>query len=200
MLRYFTYKAAALAHRVRGQVVRFTAGMGYWLLGPATPITMYDSVDPTQIPANAQAVAGYVNGKWPTYPVIVKKFPRAFHLSIAVTAAFNADVLDVEQGDATIEEAPAWVKRQHGRGVKKPVVYTSVSEAARLMETMTRAGIPRAQYALWTAHYTKKPHRCSKACGFGMLGVADATQYDDRALGRDLDASLCEPSFFGAQV
>lgn len=197
-MRFFTFRRDALRHRLAGQKLRFTRGKGYWLFGKPRrkSITMFDSITPAQIPANAAAVAGYVNGHWPTFPGLAESHPHAHRLSIAVTAHADAECLDVEQGDATIDQAPMWVKRQHARGIARPVVYTSVSMAARLMETLARAGIPRTAYRLWTAHYTFRPHRCDKSCGFGMTGSADATQYSDHALGRNLDASLCSPTFF----
>lgn len=156
---------------------------------------MYDSITLDAIPVNARAVAGYVNGRWPTFHEIEKRWPRAKRLSIAVTAAVDADCLDVENGDASPEQAPAWVRRQHARGVERPAVYCSVSISMKVRWLLLKAGIRRPRYRLITAHYTGKPHRCSPLCRFGFLGRADATQYTDRALGRDLDASVCHPDF-----
>lgn len=159
--------------------------------------TMYDSVAITELPRDAEAVAGYVNGRWPTYAELVLKFPHAHKLSIAVSADADADCLDVERFDATPLQAPLWVKRQLEHGVKRPVVYCSVSDAATVLKALKRAGIGRKQVRLWTAHYTLRPHRCSPLCRFGLWTRADATQYTDKALGRSLDASLCAPRFFG---
>ena len=197
MTKYFTFVKNALAAKRPWQVVRFTAGLGYWLFGsPPPPVVMYDSIDISQIPLSARAVAGYVGGRWPTYNDLVVRFPKAKRLSIAINATENADCLDVEKGDATIFEAPAWVKRQKARGVKLPVVYTSVSLASALILELEHAGIARSEYRLWTAHYTLKAHRCSSACGFGLAGFADATQYDDHAQGKNLDVSICSNTFF----
>lgn len=154
---------------------------------------MYDSITLDAIPAKPQAVAGYVNGRWPTFPELEKRWPQAARLSIAVTARANADCLDVENGDATPGQAPAWVKRQQARGIKRPVVYCSVSQAAAVLAALAKSGITRSQIRLWTAHYTGKAHRCDSACG--LNGQADATQYTDKALGRNLDASLCAAGF-----
>jgi hypothetical protein len=159
-------------------------------------VTMYDSVNVVELPTAAQAVAGYVNGKWPTYWTLVTRFPAARKLSIAVSADRDADCLDVEQGDATPDQAPGWVKRQIARGVVRPVVYTSVSQAVVLLDDLARHGVKRSQVRLWTAHYTHKPHLCDSSCWHGFRGRADATQYTDRALGRNLDASLCSDGFF----
>lgn len=197
-MRYFTFKKQALAHRLPGDVVRFTKGKGYWLLHRVlrVQITMYDSVNPDVIPAGAKAVAGYVGGRWPTFPTVTRLFPNAHHLSIAVSAVEDADCLDIEQGDASIAEAPGWVKRQQARGVKRPVVYTSLSQAQLLLRVLARAGVPRSHVRVWTAHYTLRPHRCTSRCGYSFTGKADATQYHDRALGRNLDASVCSGGFF----
>lgn len=159
-------------------------------------LSMFDSVNVTEIPRDAQAVAGYVNGKWPTYWTLVTQFPHAHKLSIAVNVHRDADCLDVERGDAVNSEAPGWVKRQLAGGARRPAVYTSVSNAQALVDELARHGVRRSQYRLWTAHYTEE-HLCDSRCGFGFRGKADATQYSDHALGRNLDESLCAPDFFG---
>ncbi len=199
MTRFYTFRRVAQKAARLGQVVRFVTGRGYYIYGKAKatvlPFTMYDSVNLSQVPANAVAVAGYVNGQWPTFPTLKTRFPHARRLSIAVTADADADALDVEKGDATPEQAAAWVKRQSARGLKRPVVYCSVSDAQSVLDTLARAGVQRSAVRLWTAHYTFQPHRCGPQCGFGLTTQADATQYTDKALGRNLDASLCAPRF-----
>jgi len=159
-------------------------------------ITMYDDINLNLIPKNAEAVAGYVNGRWPTYKEVVRRWPKAHHLSIAVSSNADADCLDVEPGDATNAVAPAWVRKQMSLGVARPVVYTSVSNAKALLAELGKAGIGRHQVRLWTAHYTGKEHLCGPKCGFGMNTTADATQWTDRALGRSLDQSLAVDTFF----
>jgi len=74
---------------------------------------LYDSVDVTQIPAGAEAVAGYTTGLYPTWASLCAKFPNAQRLSIAIAASHDADTLDVETGDAAVADAPGWVRRQH---------------------------------------------------------------------------------------
>lgn len=149
--------------------------------------TMYDSIEVAVIPANAEAVAGYINGKWPTYRELLLRFPKAKHLAITVDASANAECLDIESGDATIDDAPAWVRSQIHRGVWKPVLYTSFDNVPALNKAMSDAGIHRSEYRIWSAHYVDEPH-LDEGC--------DATQYTDKALGRNLDASLCSGSFF----
>lgn len=162
------------------------------------PIEMYDDVNVSLIPVSAEAVAGYVDGRWPTYVSLVSKFPHAkYRVSIAVFSRDNANVLDVEPGDATISEIVSWVKRQHARGEKKPGIYTAVSWAQKAVDTLKAAGFEYGvHYVLWTAHYTYKPHLCSSNCGFGFKEIAHATQWTDKAGGRSLDESLVSASFF----
>ena len=165
---------------------------------PSLKIEMYDDVNVSLIPLSAEAVAGYVDGKWPTFEELKKKFPHAAHIvSIAVFSSDNAEVLDIEPGDATIAQAASWIKRQHERGEKLPAVYTSVSQAELLVQALDHAGFKfGVDYVLWTAHYTGKPHLCSEKCGFGFTHVAHATQWTDKAHGVSLDESLVSAAFF----
>lgn len=160
------------------------------------PKTMYDSVTLGEIPADAEAVAGYTSGRWPTFSKLAILFPKAHRLSIAVSAEHDADCLDIENGDASPAQAPAWVRRQIARGVKKPVVYSSVSQMGHVLSVLKASGIKRSKVRVWTAHYTSKPHLCGAECYRGFATVADATQYTNNALGRNLDASLVADSFF----
>lgn len=163
---------------------------------PMRQITMYDSIDLSQIPENADAVAGYVGGRWPTFNALGEGWPHAHRLSVAVFASEDAVCLDVEKGDAIPEQAPPWVGRQLARGVKRPVVYSSLSQMQEVISNLVHSGILRSQFRVWTAHYTGHSHLCSPMCGFGFRDHADATQYYDHALGRNLDVSICAEGFF----
>lgn len=163
-------------------------------------IEMYDDINVGTIPVTAEAVAGYVDGKWPTAKELThSRFPRARHfVSIAVFASDDANVLDIEPGDATIAQAASWIKRQHARGEHKPGVYTSVAQAEKLINALASAGFTFGKdYVLWTAHYNGVPHLCGPKCGFGFTHVAHATQWTDKAGGKSLDESLVAAEFFG---
>jgi hypothetical protein len=84
------------------------------------PVQMIDSISVSRIPASAPAVAGYVGGHWRTCLQLLEMFPRAYHLSIAVTVDEDAECLDIEGGNAVPYEASAWVRRQLARGVPRP--------------------------------------------------------------------------------
>ena len=156
------------------------------------PFAMYDSVSTGALPRIAStshdAVAGYVGGSWPTYSEIVRLFPNHHHLSIAVNAGEDAECLDIETGDATPVQAPDWVRRQHGRGIRRPVLYANRSTMPAVHAALQSAGIPRTAVRLWVADYIfVRP---------ASLDGYDAWQWTDHALGRNLDESLCADDFF----
>jgi hypothetical protein len=159
---------------------------------------MYDDINVSLIPVDAVAVAGYVDGKWSTYAQLAAKFPHAkYRLSIAVFPSDDAQVLDVEPGDATIAQAAGWVKRQKAKGNPRPDVYTAVSWGQTLITALTDAGyVYGKDYRWWSAHYTGQPHLCGPACWPGLQYTAHATQWTDKAGGKSLDESVCSAEFF----
>lgn len=160
-------------------------------------LVMFDSIDLSQIPADAACAAGYVNGRWATWPALKQAFPRAHLLSIAVGAAIDADALDVENGDATVSQAPSWVKRQTARGMYRPVVYANASTMPILLAALQAAGIKRKAVRLWSAHYSAGRHICGPAtCAYPGVPACDGTQWTDSALGLNLDESLLLGDFF----
>ena len=161
-------------------------------------LTMYDSTNVGTLPPGADAYAGYVQGAFPTFAALKRLFAAsgAHLLSIAVFASGDADCLDIEPEDATIAQAPGWVKRQLARGAHRPCLYTSVSNMDALVATLGGAGISRAEVRLWSAHYEQGKH----ICGPGTCGLTrhpcDGTQWTDAALGRSLDESILLSDFF----
>lgn len=163
-------------------------------------IVMYDSVEVSQIPSDATAAAGYVNGNWATFPALRERFPHARVLTITVTASADADALDVENGDATVAQAPGWVKRQIARGLHRPVVYAQASTMGALLMALESQGIARPSVRLWSAHYSEA-HICSQtSCRFPAVPACDGTQWTPHALGKDLDESLLLDDFFADPI
>jgi hypothetical protein len=160
-------------------------------------LTMFDSIELDQFPADPVAVAGYVGGTWPTFPALAGRFPHAHLLSVAVNSGEDAEVLDVENGDATIEDAPGWVRRQMARKVWRPGLYAQASNMGGLWRTVQAAGIARASVRLWSAHYEGE-HICGPdGCAYPGIPACDGTQWTKTALGRNLDQSALLPGFFG---
>lgn len=160
-------------------------------------ITMFDDITIPSMPSGGSyAYAGYVDGIWPTFPELKAKYPRHRLLSVAVFASDDAECLDIEKGDAPIEDAPEWYERQVHRGVWRPALYTSASNLRAVQNIMTAAHIARASYRLWSAHYLNRAHICApKSCGYG-ISEADGCQWTSRALGINLDQSILLPDFF----
>jgi hypothetical protein len=163
------------------------------------PRVMFDDTSVELIPKAARAVAGYVNGNYTTWPAVLRLFPHARHISIAVTSSVHAHCLDVEPGDATNADAAAWFRRFKERERKnhthaKPIFYTSASNVAALVSALRAAGIARHEYIVWAAHYNGHRHVCSpKACGYP---AAEATQWTSSSHSRSLDESKLTPAFW----
>lgn len=159
-------------------------------------ITMFDSVTASALPSGDFAYAGYVDGRFANIPEIRRRFPGNNVLTIAVFAADDADCLDIETGDATPIEAAAWVTRQFARGVRRPCLYSSVSEMNTVVAAIRAAGIPRQSLRLWSAHYGNGRHICGpQSCRLISIGM-DGTQWTDQAAGGTCDESLLLDGFF----
>lgn len=112
---------------------------------------MYDSINASAIPADAQMVAGYVDGAFMWSAADWARFPNAVHVGIAVFASTNAgQVLDVESGNATPQEAPAWCRMRQAAG-QIPTVYCSDSTWPAVTAAFSAAGMPAPQW--WQALY-----------------------------------------------
>lgn len=149
--------------------------------------TMYDSVTIGQIPAHPFADAGYPAGLYATYAPLRLTWPQAHTVSVAISAAYHADCLDVEPGDAVSSQVVAWVRADERAGFKRPCIYSSYFEFTREVRPALAAGhIARSSIFEWDADYTGTAH---------IDATFDATQYTDRCLGRNLDCSLVTAAF-----
>ena len=158
--------------------------------------TMYDGIDPSTVPAGANVYAGYVNGNWPTYQAFVAQHPAAQHVSISVFSAGNAQVLDVESGDAAAVDVPAWLNRQRALGQHRPTVYCSRVGAPGygwqdVINACRSAGVALPDF--WIADYTGGPHALS------LDGInAVAVQWTDHG-GYD-ESVINDPSWPGGSA
>jgi Putative peptidoglycan binding domain len=163
-------------------------------------LTMADSIVPGNLPPGYDAYLGYTDGRWPDFQAEVQKFPGKHVLGLAVTAADDAEGLDVEQYDATPDQVPAWVQRQLARHVLRPVLYASVSAMGTILMKLAAAGIARSAVRLLSAHYGAGEHICGPGtCGLVHIPM-DGTQWTDSAAGvggAAIDASVLADDFFG---
>ena len=77
--------------------------------------SMYDSTQPSLIPADAQYIAIYANGDYPSSRDTVKKqFPsaRIFTIDVLNTDPAGCGIADVENGDMQPSDVPGWVDRR----------------------------------------------------------------------------------------
>lgn len=168
-------------------------------------LTMMDSIHVADLPGGMDAYAGYVDGRWPTITELRERFPHRHILSIAVFAVDDAQCLDIETGDATPGEFPAWARRQHEqRHIIRPCAYASVSVMDEVIAAYKAAGMGRADVRLWSAHYKWKPgtdakHICGPAtCGLVSIPM-DGTQWRNDAPGvggTHVDESVLAANFF----
>ena len=154
-------------------------------------IGMADSITVADLPPGMASYAGYVNGRWPTYSAVVAAHPGVQVLSITVVLADTAECLDVENGDATVAQAPSYVKMRVAAGIWRPVIYTSEANLSAVVGACAAVGLSRDAYRLWSAHYAGK-HICGPTmCGSSVQ--ADGTQWIDHG---GWDESLLTDGFF----
>ncbi len=113
-------------------------------------ITMYDSTNPLDIPAEAEAVGGYVNGFYTWRVDAWSRFTAALVVRrISVNASRNeGDTLDVENGAATPFDCARWVAMRRQAGVADPWIYCAKYVWPDIMTLMAQEG-QEAQY--WIA-------------------------------------------------
>ncbi|HLY82051.1 MAG TPA: hypothetical protein VKQ71_03645 [Acidimicrobiales bacterium] len=112
---------------------------------------MFDAITAANIPLGAGMVAGYDDGRYAWPAADWARFPSAVKVHITVFAADNiGEVLDVEAGDASPDQAPGWCQARRAAGVD-PSVYCSVTALASVQAAFARAGVPEPHY--WLAAY-----------------------------------------------
>lgn len=158
-------------------------------------LVMYDSIDPTQMSGLAMdAAAGYIDGKWQTFPRLGQFTPNGTYLMSITVFGNEAEAADIENGDLTTVQGAQWAKAMLALGHWRPVVYTQANNIDNLVTELAAVGVTRNQVRLWSAHYNFVPHICAPtACGFSS---ADGTQWTNSASGRNLDQSQLPSGFF----
>lgn len=160
----------------------------------------YDDVTVSLIPSSAQAVLGYTDGQYANRTEMRAAFPHALQTYLCVQGTdLTADGVDSEAGDAPISAVVSFVHQKLKQN-RKPVVYTFLAQMQETLNAIYASGVPREKLIILCAHVTEVPHICTPACGFGLTETVDATQWTFTALGRNLDESLCAPSYFEREL
>lgn len=115
-----------------------------------------DSTNPNDIPVNGTDVAfGYVNGAISAWPANGwDRFPHAAHVKIDVIGNTpSADVLDIENGDATPAGAVEWVRNKLAlKGPYLPVLYVNRGNITDVYNHMNAAGyFVTKHFLVWIA-------------------------------------------------
>jgi hypothetical protein len=149
------------------------------------------------VPTTTPEVIGcYKNGRFANEVAARTAFPHAVIVTYDVNGSRpDADILDIEPGDASPPAAPGWSRKYKG-SLPHPGLYTSASSIAAVVSAMLDAGFSREQFLIQSAHYTFTEHICGPGtCGFPQ---ADATQYADKGLhGQNTDLNVFSDQFFG---
>lgn len=125
-------------------------------------IVMYDATPQgvDAIPADAKAVAGYVDGNYKSFPELVARFyPHAHIVSIGVFLGHLAEFTDVEQGNPinTPELVRADYEHRKAHGVWKPGYYGD-TEHMHSVIIPGLTGVPDSDYRLWLAEWDGTNH------------------------------------------
>lgn len=150
--------------------------------------TMYDSVTLDEIPSEPHAVAAYLNGRYQNLAQAHEKFPHARILSISVQGLDTvADCYDIENGDYHPDQAADLYDTAKHAGVWRPCFYADLSNMPAVKASLNKVVTQRQDIRLWVAYYDDLP---TLPHGY------DAHQFTDKALGRNLDESICDSTFF----
>ena len=141
-------------------------------MAKTAPATMYDSVTWEAIPANAEVVAGYIDGNFAWPRAAWDRWPGAEKVLITVSGSLSGNVADVENGDMTPAQAAEWIRAKHGAGMRGVTVYCSRSNLGAV-----RTACKGQCYYIWVADWTNNPHE--------IAGTV-ATQYQNVGTSYDL--------------
>jgi hypothetical protein len=148
------------------------------------PVLFYDSVEPGVLPAG-QAAAVYADGPFGTSIAAVAGHGNVLWIDVNGSDP-NANVLDVEPGDATPAGAAAWVSSKlTASPSSQAIVYTFIAEWPSVIAAInTLPASMQSHVKYWIADPTGVPH---------ILPGAAATQW---AWGPQYDSDLAQPGLF----
>ncbi|WP_420082675.1 hypothetical protein ACN6AT_35570 (plasmid) [Streptomyces sp. JL4002] len=114
---------------------------------------MYDAVTPKNIPGAPDGlVACYVDGYFRNEDEVGGRFPHAKLVRIAVSRESKANVLDVEKGDATADDAVVWATTtMMGTPIDNLTIYCDESNWESVRLAFGDKGLRQPNY--WIALY-----------------------------------------------
>ncbi|MGH7745201.1 MAG: hypothetical protein ACREQ5_10445, partial [Candidatus Dormibacteria bacterium] len=145
---------------------------------------MYDTVTPADLPADAPAIALYIDGRYKVSDDVWAAHPTALRCEIAVDInTHRGQVLDCEPGNCTPSQTPYWVAHRKAAGVAMPVIYCSLSAMAEVLAYNNAAG---HVIGIWAGEWTGEDHTIAGTVGCQW---ANPERLPAELHGRNLDVS-----------
>jgi hypothetical protein len=159
-------------------------GFGQRASQPKQPYNIYDSIDPSAVPAN-QPLATYVDGPFAVSSSQAAGHPSVLWIDTNGSSPKAASALDVEPGDVTPTGAAQWVQQKLSASPNSTaIVYTMLSEWPQVQSAIgTLPSQMQSHVKYWIADPTGVPH---------MVPGASATQW---YWGNNYDISTAMPGF-----
>lgn len=147
--------------------------------------TMYDALNPHNIPVGAEMVASYIDGENAPAAGWESLFPNAVIVKITRLATTNdGHVLDAGDNGVTAAEALAWVRLRRSSGAD-PAVYTNRSLWPAQRAVFVSAGEPEPHWWLAVPGGDLAQYPACVAVQVGFLGGYDVSQVADHWPGVD---------------
>lgn len=112
---------------------------------------LFDSIKAANIPKDAQAIAGYVDGRYAWSQLDFDSFPQALIKRHITVGYFAGDTLDVERYDASPSFAGIWCRNRLSAGIINPWVYSDRNDQKACEDFMWNEDISLDQASMWIA-------------------------------------------------
>jgi len=141
--------------------------------------TMYDALNPLNIPDDVEMAASYDDGSNEPPQNWAKRFPATTRIVVIARepADNRGDVLDAGDNGVTGEELLSWVRLRRANGYAYPTGYCNLSEYEGYRAIFDAAKEPQPLW--WVADYSGSPHEIPGAIAVQYIDyVALKTGYD----------------------
>lgn len=115
-------------------------------------VHVYDSTDPAAIPATADFILAYMDGRYQTLVTLARTHPHSRIIQCTVTGRPGVRVCDVERGDLTPEQGAAWAIEERNAG-RRGWVYASTSTIPLVVKALQARHYMPQICDWWEANY-----------------------------------------------
>lgn len=136
--------------------------------------TMYDAIDASLLPQGGDLYAGYVDGRWPSYNAIKKRFPASLVVGIATNPNTDDGIIgDGPPDNGTWSEWIGWVQRRRAAGFDPWINTNQMNDWTPGIEAFRAANVAEPHW--WVANYDGSP---VLPAGAPMKQYASNNDYD----------------------